>query len=193
MPQSYPTARETRKLRIAIVGGSVAGVSAVALSSRLPDVHVRLYERAARAREFGTQIALMVTAIKVLRSMLSTAAWDHLQQVLYRGKGTESIHHRHWRTGEVLATAVSPETPRPIQEGRASRPLLHKTLMLDMREGVMQYLSGVVRGEPRRRGGESKEVDLHLKDGSRKVVDLVIAADGLYSVSLSRLFLVPGH
>lgn len=176
-PSSSP-----RKLRIAIIGGGLAGASAAGALSRLPDVEVRLYERAPAVRESGAQIAVMVTAIKVLRRMLSPAAWDHLQQVLYRGDNTDGIHHRHWKTGEILATAVSPDTPRHMQEGRASRPLLHKTLMMDVPDGVVNYQSEIVRLEPRITLHGQKEVVLHFRNGQAKIADLVIAADGLYSV-----------
>ncbi|KAH8879474.1 FAD/NAD(P)-binding domain-containing protein, partial [Thozetella sp. PMI_491] len=166
---------------IAIVGGGLAGASAAVALSRLPDTQVRVYERAPALRESGAQIAVMVTAVKVLRRMLSPAAWDHLQQVLYRGEGTAGIHHRHWKTGEILATAVSPDTPRHMQEGRASRPLLHKTLMMDVPDGIVEYGREVVQLESRMDQSGEKKVVLHFNDGDTRTADLVVSADGLYS------------
>jgi salicylate hydroxylase len=183
----------TQKLRIDIVGGGLAGASAAVALSQLPDTQVRLYERSPVLRESGAQIAVMVTAIKALRRMLSPAAWDHLQRVLCRGEETAGIHHRHWKTGEILATAVSPDTPRHMQEGRASRPLLHKTLLMDVSDGVVEYGHEVLQLEPRRGLFGEKEVVLHLKSEGTRTADLVVAADGLYSVSCRTENFLPGR
>lgn len=174
---------ESRKLRIAIIGGGIAGTAAAGALSRLPHVQVKVYERSPVVREAGAQIAVMVTALKVLSRMLSPAAWEHLQSVLYRGKGTDGIHHRHWRTGEILLTAISPHTPRHLQEGRASRVLLHRTLMMDVPEGVVEYGYDLSKVETQTNGEGKKEAILHFKNGITRTVDLVVAADGLYSVS----------
>lgn len=178
--QSHDT--PSRVLRIAIIGGGLAGAAAAGALSRLANVQVRVYERSPVIREAGAQIAVMVTAIKVLRRMLSPAAWDHLEQVLYRGKDTDGIRHRHWRTGEVLLTAISPHTPRSMQEGRASRVMLHRTLMMDVPDGVVEYGNEVACVETRRNDEGGSEAVLHFKGGHSTSVDLVVAADGLYSV-----------
>ncbi|KAH8693841.1 hypothetical protein BGW36DRAFT_300332 [Talaromyces proteolyticus] len=169
---------DSRPLRIAIVGGGLAGAAAAGVLSRLPNVKVRAYERAPAIREAGAQIAVMVTALKVLRRMLSPAAWDYLQSMLYRGEGADGIHHRHWRTGEILSTATSPDTARHMQEGRVSRVSLHRTLMMDVPDGVFEYGREVVKVETSYR---QKEVTLHLKNGDTKTADLLVVADGLYS------------
>ncbi|OKL63770.1 hypothetical protein UA08_00695 [Talaromyces atroroseus] len=168
----------TRQLRIAIVGGGLAGAAAAGALSRLPNVQVRAYERAPAVREAGAQIAVMVTALKVLRRILSPAAWEYLQSRLYRGDGTDGIHHRHWKTGEILTIAISPDTPRYLQEGRTSRVSLHRALMIDVPDGVFEYGKEVLKVESHR---QKKEVSLHLSNGETKTADLVVVADGLYS------------
>lgn len=173
---------DARPLRIAIIGGGLAGAAAAGTLSRLPNVQIKAYERAPVVREAGAQIAVMVTALKALRRMLSPTAWDHLQSRLYRGKGTDGIHHRHWKTGEILSTAISPDTPRHMQEGRTSRVSLHRTLMIDVPDGVFEYRSEVVRTETLASDNGQKEVVLHFKNGETKTADLVVVADGLYSV-----------
>jgi salicylate hydroxylase len=174
-------------LRIAIIGGGLAGAAAAGVLSRLPNVQVKAYERAPAIREAGAQIAVMVTALKALRRMLSPAAWDHLQSKLYRGEGTDGIHHRHWRTGEILTTSFSPDTPRHMQEGRISRVTLHRTLMTDVPDEAFQYGSEVVKIESKTLKNKRTEIVIHLKNGGTQTADFVVVADGLYSV---RLFLV---
>ena len=112
--------------------------------------------------------------------MLSPAGWNRLQHLLYRGTGIEGIIHRYWRTGEILTYAISPHTPRHMQEGRISRVALHDILMKEVPEGVMTYECHVIKIENRAQGG----MTIHFEDGQTEDADLVIAADGLYSVSL---------
>lgn len=118
--------------------------------------------------------------MRSLSRMLSPAGWERLQYLLYRGEGAEGIFHRHWRTGEVLASALSPHTPRHMQEGRVSRIALHDLLMRDVPEGVMNYERHVVRVQKREEGGGMR---IYFEDGQAEDADLLVAADGLYSVS----------
>lgn len=173
----------SRPLRIAIIGGGLAGAAAAGALSRLPDVQIKGYEQSKAVREVGALIAVMVSAVKVLRRMLSPSAWDELQRILYRGEGTEGIHHRHWQSGEVLATAISPDTPRHMQEGRTGRVPLHNTLMMDVPDGIMEYGRKVTHVETRTAAGAAKVGRLYFADGSTEEADLIIVADGIYSVS----------
>jgi salicylate hydroxylase len=111
---------DTKPMKIAIIGSGLAGATAAGLLSKLPDVEIKIYERTNEVREVGALIAIMVSAVKVLQKIMSPAAFEHLQHILYRREGIEGIHHRHWQSGEVLATAISPETPRHMQEGRTT-------------------------------------------------------------------------
>ena len=117
--------------------------------------------------------------------MLTAANFDALQRVLYRGENIDGINHRHWRTGEILTTAISPHTPRHMQEGRTSRVNLHRILMNDVPDGIFTYGKQVIRVEKvsNRDEREGVEMRLHFSDGSTEGADLVVAADGLYSVS----------
>lgn len=111
--------------------------------------------------------------------MLSPSSWDRLQYLLYRGHDCEGINHRHWRTGEILTNALSPHTPRHMQEGRISRIALHDLLMREVPDGVMNYSSHVLRVDTNEAGG----MKIVFEDGRVEEADLVVAADGLYSVS----------
>ena len=112
--------------------------------------------------------------------MLSPASWERLQYLLYRGDDCEGINHRHWRTGEILTSALSPHTPRYMQEGRIGRIALHDVLMRDVPDNVMNYSSQVQRVEK----NEPSGMKIVFEDGRVEEADLVVAADGLYSVRL---------
>lgn len=184
---TIPPTSSSKPLKIAIIGGGLAGASAAGALSKLPNAQIKVYERSAVVREVGALIAVMVSAVKVLRRMSSPAAWAELQRILYRGEGTEGIHHRHWESGEVMATAISPHTPRPMQEGRTGRAPLLNMLMMDVPDGVMQYSREVVRVEPQKDEAKAGAV-LHFSDETTEYADLVVVADGIYSVSIFFFF-----
>ncbi|KAK4937279.1 hypothetical protein LTR10_022036 [Elasticomyces elasticus] len=184
MPQSTA---QRQSLKIAIIGGGLAGAAAAGTLSRLPDVDVKVYERSAMVREAGALIGVMVSAVRSLSRMLSPASWERLQYLLYRGDDCEGINHRHWRTGEILTNALSPHTPRHMQEGRISRIALHDLLMRDVPDNVMNYSSHVLRVEKNEPGG----MKIVFEDGRFEEVDLVVAADGLYS-KIRRKYLPDG-
>ena len=155
--------------------------------SRLPNVNVTLYERSDEVREVGALIGVMVSGIKALSRMLSPAGWAKLQEIIYRGDDTEGIHHCHWRDGEILATAISPGTPRELQEGRTGRVVLHKLLLDEVPAGTLKFGRKVVAVEKLDVG-----MRLHFGDGISEYTDLVVAADGLYSASSIMEKLDPG-
>jgi salicylate hydroxylase len=120
--------------------------------------------------------------------MLSPSSFDELQSICYRGQSVDGINHRHWRTGEILTTAISPHSPRHLQEGRTSRVALHKVLMNEVPEGVFKYGKYVVQVDKRKKeGGGRAEMRLRFEDWSTEDADIVVAADGLYSVSIGFL------
>lgn len=124
-------------------------------------------------------------ALKSLSRILSPEGFETLQGLLYRGENVDGIVNRFWRTGEVMTTQISPHTPRWLQEGRTGRIPLHNLLLSEIPDGVIEYGKKVIKVEKLEKKGP--EVDegmrIHFEDGSTEQADLVVAADGLYSVS----------
>lgn len=140
-----------------------------------------MYERADKVREAGALIGVMVSAMRSLSHMLSPAGWESMQRLLYRGDGYEGINHRFWRTGEIMTCALSPHTPRYMEEGRISRQALHGVLMQDVPKGIMHFEKHVLRVEKIADDGAAG-MRIFFEDGTTEDSDMVIAADGLYSV-----------
>ncbi|KIW33245.1 uncharacterized protein PV07_00111 [Cladophialophora immunda] len=170
-----------RKLRIAIIGSGLAGATAGGLLTKLPDVEVKIYEKSDVVREVGALIGVAVSAMKTLSRCLSPEGFEQLQYILYRGPYADGINHRHWKTGEVLKQAVSPHTPRHLQEGRTSRVPLHRILMNEVPEGVVQHSRSAVSTEKITKGDDAGAMQVTFTDGTSEIADVVVAADGLYS------------
>ncbi|CAK7223394.1 hypothetical protein SCUCBS95973_005163 [Sporothrix curviconia] len=176
-----PKPSTKKKLKVIVVGGGLAGAAAAGSLARLPDIELKVYERADKVREAGALIGVMVSAMRSLSRMLSPAGWESMQKLLYRGEGCEGINHRFWRTGEIMTCALSPHTPRYMEEGRISRQALHDVLMRDVPEGIMHFEKHVMRIEKISGQGDASGMRLVFENGSTEEADLVIAADGLYS------------
>ncbi|KAH8810762.1 salicylate hydroxylase [Xylogone sp. PMI_703] len=174
---------ESSQLRIAIVGGGLAGAASAIALSRLPEVQIKVYERSETPREVGALIGVMVSALKSLSRVLSADAFETLQGLLYKGHNVDGIVNRFWRTGEIMTTQISPHTPRVLQEGRTGRVALYNLLLNEIAEGVVEYGKKVVRVEnlDEKNHGIDKGIRLHFADGGTEDADLVVAADGLYS------------
>jgi 2-polyprenyl-6-methoxyphenol hydroxylase-like FAD-dependent oxidoreductase len=127
--------------------------------------------------------------MRSLARMLSPEGFEKLQSICYRGENVDGINHRHWRTGEILTAAISPHSPRYLQEGRTSRVALHKVLMDEVPDGLFRYGKNVIDVEKQSKEGGGFEVRLTFADGTTENADIVVAADGLYSVSTCPLFL----
>jgi salicylate hydroxylase len=84
-----------------------------------------------------------------------------------------------------MTTQISPHTPRKLQEGRTGRVPLHKLLLSEVPDGVISYGKKVLWLEKLGKSatGGAVEIRLHFEDASTEDADLVVAADGLYSVS----------
>jgi len=118
-----------------------------------------------------------VGGVKCLSRMLSPAGFEKLQRLLYRGENVDGIRHRHWKTGEIMAGATSPHTPRHMQEGRTGRIALLNLMKSEIPEGTVKYGKQGVRVENLGAAG----MRVYFADGSSEDADLVVAADGLYS------------
>lgn len=158
-----------RPLRVAVVGGGIAGLTA-AIACYRRGLDVQVYEQAARFTEVGAGVALGPNALRLL-SRLDLE--DRLDAVAAHPTGYEM---RRGRDGRVIFETHSSGT------GPQTRTLtLH-------RGHLLQALVEAVPPErlhPGKRcvGVKQREDEVHLDfaDGSTSVAEVAVGADGVHS------------
>ncbi|KAI5363297.1 Putative FAD-binding domain, FAD/NAD(P)-binding domain superfamily [Septoria linicola] len=157
-------------LKIAIVGGGPGGLATAIALSKIPDVQVTLYEQAKVLREVGAGISIGQNTWNVLE-LLGVA------DSVTSGHPTLTVLNLNGTTGEELSRfEKKADTNRlPI---RTQRTKLQSALLSHVPEGIIKLGTKVA-------GIDDRGVDgvlLRFGDGSEKVIDLVIGADGIRSV-----------
>ncbi|OLB66103.1 MAG: hypothetical protein AUI10_03805 [Actinobacteria bacterium 13_2_20CM_2_72_6] len=163
-------------LRVAVVGGGIAGLSVAAFLCRA-GIASTVYEQAAGPVEEGAGIQLSPNGTRLLhRAGLA----GHLSRHAVR---PEAVEVRHWRGDRILArtelgTACVARYGAPYYTLRRAR----------LRQGLLDLVTGngltAVR-TGRRVVGIAElpdQVRLRFADGSVAGADLLIGADGLHSV-----------
>lgn len=108
---------------------------------------------------------------------------EQIQQILYRGDNNGTYMVRYWRTGEIIATTPSSaHIADKFKQGRTHRVPLLDVLLSNVPAGIIQYNRNVVGHEVTKDG-----VHLIFDDSSSETFDLLVAADGLYSVSFLKI------
>jgi 2-polyprenyl-6-methoxyphenol hydroxylase-like FAD-dependent oxidoreductase len=115
--------------------------------------------------------------LRVLGNILPD--YSQLRDIMYQGE--TGINHRHWRTGEALGISESPHTAPEYREGRTHRVPLHELLLSHVEPGTIRYGKHVVRADVSGTPGRGSTA-LTFADGEVVHADLVVAADGIYSV-----------
>jgi len=169
----------TAKLKVAIVGAGMGGLTAAAILARKGiDVHV--YEQATEFTRIGSGIQMSPNAMKVLRAI---GLEDKLREIAFRPEHQLS---RDWDTGHVNLDYPFGDTA----EKRYGAPYL-----LMHRGDLHALLTALVPAERVHRG--KKLVSLtHLDNGARLgfadgtsvEADAVIAADGVHSFVREQMF-----
>jgi salicylate hydroxylase len=104
---------------------------------------------------------------------------EERQRIPYRGDHNATYKIRHWRTGDIIATAPSsPHIAHRFVQARTHRVPLLNVLLSNVPNGIIQYNRSVIDHQVTEDG-----VCLMFDDSSFQHFDLLVAADGLYSVS----------
>ncbi|KAL1910499.1 hypothetical protein Sste5344_003749 [Sporothrix stenoceras] len=170
---------DTKKLRIAVLGGGMAGIAAVKNFLELPNTEVTLYERATDHRLAGAWLGVTPSAQRTLSKWCKEEDLDRV------------IHYRYhtftamdWQTGEHLfrpeqvdpAKLTKEEKWEKMDMSNVVRSELHQlTLKLLPKEIVKTGKQSIMVEEV------GDEVKVYFADGSEVMVDLAIAADGINS------------
>ena len=161
-----------RKLRVALVGAGLGGLTAaVALNRHGFEVHI--FEQAGKLRELGAGIGLSPNPLKVLRAL-------GLEEEMKRyGTAIEAITMRNWSTGEELFR----QPLKGVNEGRFGL-----TNMQAHRGDLLNILAAAVAASQIHLGSRCVDVassdrvaSLTLSDGTQEQFDLVVGCDGIGS------------
>lgn len=133
---------------------------------------------------------MSITCIKLKHDALTSSGLlildklidlEEIQQILYRGDHNAAYQIRHWRTGDIIATAPSsPHIADRFVQARTHRVPFLNALLSNVPDGIIQYNRNITDHQVTGDG-----VRLIFDDSSSQHFDLVVAADGLYSVSQS--------
>jgi 2-polyprenyl-6-methoxyphenol hydroxylase-like FAD-dependent oxidoreductase len=165
--------------QILIVGGGIAGM-ALAHGAARAGLRVRVVEASQRADQLGTGITLLGNALRALdRLGLAEAC-------IAGGTGWDTVLNRDL-AGNLLQELHPPRTFKPDAAGAIGimRPVLADILSrhADQSGAVVQYGVTVASLEPNATGAAYT-----LSTGETGHCELVVAADGAYSKTRSRLW-----
>lgn len=169
------------KLRIAVAGGGVGGMTA-ALALQARGHQVEIYERASAFGRVGADVNLTPNAVHALDG-IGGGVGAQLRETASR---PESRISRMWDDG--CETSRLPMSAAAEEKYDAPQLTIHRadllaTLEQALTPGTLRFGSGVAGVE---QGAEG--VALLLTDGARAEADAVIGGDGIHSVVRTALF-----
>lgn len=165
--------------RALVVGGGVGGMSAgLAMARR--GVAVELVDIDPQWRSYGAGISV---------TGLSLRAFEHLgilDEVREQGFVGAGIRLRTPDGTVVMESPPPAEDAPPVERsGGIMRPALHAILQRRVREAGVAVTLGV---QPTGFTERGDGVEVTLSDGSTRTVDVVVAADGIFSKTRQMLF-----
>jgi salicylate hydroxylase len=166
------------KLRVAIAGAGIAGLTAAISLSQHPLIDVHIYERASSLREIGASIALGPNGMRTLDRLGIANALD--DAVAFRNtKSRCPMIYRHYKTNEVVSVDrhVGEVDDRHLT-ARFYRVHLQQALLAHVdpeRIHLKKAFSSVVFDDA------AQELIINFQDGSAAKADILLGADGINS------------
>lgn len=169
----------TRKPRVAIIGGGIAGLAA-ALALRRRGVEVAVYEQAGELSEIGAGVQMTPNAMRALRSLgieeaAMAVAFEPEGQVL-----------RNWKSGrEIYRAPVRGVFRDKFGAPHCSfhRADLLAVLAAPLPAEIIHLNARCIAVEPGERVAAAR-----FSDGSEVEADIVVGADGIHSAVRNQLF-----
>src|ERR1700736_1701765 len=162
---------EKHVLHVSIIGGGIGGLAAAAALQR-QGIQVTVFERNPELREIGAGLTLWANGVQVLRHL---GLADALTAVSTRLTSFECWSWRGKRLGSMRLDSI---------ERRVGAPSLgiHRADLLRRLSGAVDQESIHVHAHCVGFSEEPEHVIAHFADGHKQRTDLLVGADGLYSV-----------
>ncbi|TVY84773.1 Salicylate hydroxylase [Lachnellula suecica] len=164
------------RLKVAIVGSGIAGLTAAIALRKHPNIDVALYEKATELKEIGASIALGPNGLRTLQRLgLDNAISD---EVAYRGPSNIPMVYRHWKTNEIIGADLHENVTEYLhQTARYHRGHLHQALLDNVPKDIIHLHKKLVSAPVESEDG----VTLDFEDGTIATADILLGADGLRS------------
>ncbi|KAK6833353.1 hypothetical protein PG987_008047 [Apiospora arundinis] len=176
---------EASKLRIAITGAGIAGLTAAIALKDEPGVDVQIYEKTSELREVGATIALGPNGMRTLDRLGVTGALD--ESVAFWNESGHPMIYRHYMTDEVVSYDTHSESvTQRHHTARFFRPHLQQTLARHINPDNLHLgkaFQSCAFDE------ELQKLVVTFADGTTVLADILLGADGIHSPV--RQFFVP--
>ncbi|GAM37890.1 monooxygenase [Talaromyces pinophilus] len=171
-----PSSTQPEVLDIAIIGSGPGGLSAGIALSKLPNVYVRIFEKASAISDLGGGISINHNGWKVLEYLGARKA--------VTGASTVPTVQRNAYTGEVVDPGFKHDPNDLYQARRTRRSRLQNALYAEVPKDIVHFNKKLVTLE----NLEEKGVRLIFADGSQTTADIVVGGDGIRSVVRQHIY-----
>ncbi|KAI0434627.1 hypothetical protein F5Y09DRAFT_337578 [Xylaria sp. FL1042] len=174
------------KIEVAIVGGGIAGLALAASLTKKPRLNVHVYEAVAQYSDVGAGLALYLNAIKAMALLGPEVKQAYFDKALTMGEEdkemvTEVILAQGQHAGQLVA-----------ELGRAKgRKTVSRADLLDGFQALIpsKHISFgkrlvAITEQP---ASEEPKIQLTFEDGTSALVDCLLSADGIHSITRAYL------
>ncbi|KAB0508998.1 salicylate 1-monooxygenase [Pseudomonas moorei] len=171
-------------LRVAIVGGGIAGAALALGLSKAPHIHVKLFETASAFGEIGAGISFGVNAVEAINRLGVGNVYRDIADSTPAPWQDVWFEWRHADDASLIVATLAPGI------GQSS---IHRADFIDMLERRLP--AGIASLGKHLLGYEENPDDVTLKfaDGSTYTADVLIAADGIKSTIRNSVLTAAGH
>ncbi|RYP56339.1 hypothetical protein DL771_011958 [Monosporascus sp. 5C6A] len=179
------------RIKVAIVGGGIAGLALAAGLVKKPHIDVHVYESVSEYKDVGAGLALHLNAIKAMGLIGPEVQQAYFDKALTMGEedqvmATEVILAHGPHRGQLVAELGKARGRKTVSRA----DLLDGLMALLPRDRISFHkrLVGIKdRPATSSSSGRRSEVLLTFKDGSRASADCLLGADGIHSFTRSYL------
>ncbi|KAI2638331.1 salicylate hydroxylase [Xylaria nigripes] len=163
------------QVRIAIIGGGLAGTTLAIALSQIPHVCLEVYEAAASFSERGAAVALGTNALRALDHIFPPGGKDDLLKKAGAVplNSVRSVVGSGPHAGKIIFDSAGSESEVVVHRASLLRelvaPLPQDILHPNKRLSSINYIS------------ETRHLEVVFEDGAKDEFDAVIGADGIFS------------